>query len=822
MCVHRSAGRTLRRSVAHLFSIGVIILGVLALLPCVASAVDPFPRDRIVFPFVPAAAVEGPASLRFNPAGLSLDQTFGANYYHTFSDSSLKGEDALYLSMKGFGFGVEWLGGDSVAHGRSYTLGLSTGQNQEFSVGSSYQWRSSDDPVQNKSHFWSGGFTWRPSGTLSLAALVDNFNRMKAAGVHTPKEVVYSGALEFLNGRLMVGGDWYQLTTQNLWAGNWRLGASYQLKAGLTIFADFDKQKNYFFGGRVDFANLFVGTHSRFANKGGYQGGVAYVGVSEERQKPVARVPREVAHLRLSGLIPDRKPPHYLFRESPLTLYEWIELLDKAASDPTIKAVVLTIDDPGLGWARIDEIRSALERVRKAGKTSVAFLPGTISNGEYYLATAADLIVVPPVSTIDLVGLRAEVTFVKRLLDKVGVKADMEHTGEYKNASDLLTRTNMSEAHRRALNSLIDDMDSCWIGEMAAARRVPPAKIRDWIGHGPFVSVDAKDAGLIDAVAYADQVDSLVRAQVGGFDRGVGEQALARRKYHPDCWGPQPTVAVVCAEGSILDGDDREDFLNGTIMGSRTITRAIAQARRDHHIKAIVLRVNSGGGSVFASDEIWREVSLTAGRKPIVVSFGDEAASGGYYIACAADSIFAMPNTITGSIGVIVGKLDLSGLYDKIGLDKEVVTRGRYADINGSTRSYDDQERTVVTDQMNRAYRHFVDIVAGGRHLHADSVDAIGQGRVWSGAAARKLGLVDRFADLHESIMAAARMGGVKPGQEVQVELLPKPGWQLLDLPGPLTGVEALASNLLPSLGLSAGGADGDPSYTLPFAITVR
>ena len=800
----------------------VAVASVLLSAQAMAGA-DRFPRDRIVFPFVPAAAVEGPAALRFNPAGLSFDPTFGANYYHTFTDSSLNGNDAVYLSMRGAGFGIEWLGADTTAKGRSYTIGLSTNQDQQFSIGSSYQWRTSDDTVQNKSHFWSHGFIWRPSSTLSLAALIDNYNKMKASGVRTAREIVYSGALNLLGGRLMAGGDWYQSTSQNLWQGSWRLGASFEVRTGLTLFADLDKEKNYFLGGRVDFTNLFAGTHSRFQNKGGYQGGVFYLGLNEARRKPVVAVPREVVHLRLSGPMPDRKPPRRLFGESPRTLYEWIGLLDKAATDPNVKAVVLTIDDPGLGWARIEEIRRALERVRKGGKATLAFLAGTISNGEYYLATAVDRIVVPPVSTIDLVGLRAEVTFVKRLLDKVGVKADMEHSGEYKNASDLLTRTGMSEAHRRALDRLLDDMDSCWIAGMAAARRVTPEKIRQWIDHGSFVSLDAEAAGLVDAVAYADQLDSLVRTQIGNFDLKVDARALARRKYHTDGWGEPPAVAVVCAEGSIMDGEDREEFLTGTIMGSWTISRAIAQARQDRHVRAVVLRVNSGGGSVFASDEIWREVSLTSGRKPIVVSFGDEAASGGYYIACAADSIFALPNTVTGSIGVIVGKLDLSGLYDKIGLDKEVLTRGRFADMNGSTRSYDDQERTVVRDQMTRAYQHFVDIVAAGRGLSADSVDAIGQGRVWSGIAAQNLGLVDRFADLQESISAAARMAGVRPGQKVQVEVLPKPRWKLFDLPlGPLGGIEALAASLIPVLGLDGQTSDGDPSYGLPFAITVR
>lgn len=802
----------------------VIILATIAICFRVAAAdAAPFPRQRIVFPFVPAAAVDGPSALRFNPAGLAFDPGFGANYYHTFSDSSLSGDDAAYLSLHGGGFGVEWLGAGGSPKGRAYSVGMSTNQDQAFAIGGSYQWRRSDDPTQNKSHFWSYGLTWRPTKTFSLAVVLDNYNRMPVSRVRTDREYVYSAAVNLLDRRLMVGGDWYQTSSQNLWAGTYRLGASFEIHSGLTAFADIDRNKNFFIGGRVNLANVFAGTHSSFRHNGRYQGGVAYVGLNETRRKPVVRMPREVVHLRLSGEIPDRRPPRHLFGASPLTTYEWTALLDKAASDPSIGAVILTIDSPKLGWARLEEMRRAIARVRQTGKLTLAYLHGPVSNGEYYLATAADRIVTAPVSTTDLVGLKAEVTFVKRLLDKVGVRADMEHIGEYKNASDLLTRTKMSEAHRAALNRLLDDLDGVWVNEMAHARGVTPDRVRQWIAHGPYVSVDAQADGLIDGVAYADELDSLVRNETGRFGRNIGGRQLASRRYYPRCWGSPPRVAVICAEGTIMDGQDREEFLVGDVMGAGTIRDALRQARHDRHVKAIVLRVNSGGGSVFASDEIWREVSRTVGHKPITVSFADEAASGGYYIACAADSIFALPETITGSIGIISGKLDMSGLYDKIGFDKEVLTRGRYADLLGTTRSFDDQERAIIKDQMARAYQRFVDLVAEGRKLSPDSVNAIGQGRVWSGTAARDMGLVDRFTDLHGAIEASARMAGVKPGEQVEVELLPKTRWALFDRPlASLLTQGAFTSGLTSILEwLDRGNAD-DFVYEMPFSLTIH
>jgi protease-4 len=553
---------------------------------------------------------------------------------------------------------------------------------------------------------------------------------------------------------------------------------------------------------------------------------VFYAGYRQARRRTITTVRREVVHLTLTGAVPDRRPPRRLFGANPPTTYDWVSLLERAGEDQAVRAVVLTIADPHLGWARITELRHAVTRLRARGKYVVAYLEGTIGNGEYYLATAADEIIVPPVATIDFIGLRAEVTFVKRLLDKIGVTADLEHIGDYKSASDLLTRTEMSPEHREAVDQLLDDFDQALRLGVATGRAASLARIDEWIDHGPYVSIDAVTAGLIDRVAYADEVDDIVRAAAGPINTRIKAPELAHRLYHNRHWGALPRVAVVFAEGTIAGGRDREALGLGKVMGAETISNAIRRAREDRDVVAIVLRVNSGGGSVFASDKIWREVERTVGQKPIVVSFGDIAASGGYYIAATADSIFALPNTVTGSIGIISGKFDMSALHDKIGMDKETVTRGRFADLGTSTRAYSDEERAVVVDQMQRGYERFIGLVAEGRSLPVDSVDALGRGRVWSGTAALAAGLVDRHADLHEVITVAARMAGVRSGRTVRVEVLPRSGWELFDFgaPGLLAafsgrGLAGLVEGLAVHTGLGFGG---DPAYRVPFTLTIE
>ncbi|MBI3872469.1 MAG: signal peptide peptidase SppA [candidate division Zixibacteria bacterium] len=774
---------------------------------------------------------EGPGVLRFNPAALGNDQNFGLNYYHTYTDSSLKGDHALYASLRGLGAGVEWLGAlGGEAHGRAYTLGFGTSPDHPVRLGSSYQWRSSDDPVQDKSHFWSHGILWRPNNTVSLAAVVDNFNRMHLDGAKSDREFVYSAAVRVFNDHLTVGGDWYQRTSQNLGDGSYRVAASYEVTHGLTLAADIDQQENYFLGARFDLSTWFSGSQTSFDHGSHYRGGIFYSGIHNTRRSPLVSVRHEVAHLDLKGEIPDRRPPMSLFGPTPLTTYDWITLLDKAERDPEIKSVVLHINDPHLGWARLQELRQGLTRVRRAGKMTIAYIEGNASNGEYYLASAADRIVVPPVSTVDVVGLHSEVTFATRLLGKLGIKADLEHVGEYKSASDLVTRTEMSPAHREAVGALLDDLDRQWVGQIAQARDVPEARVREWIDHGPYISIDAKAAGLVDAVAYPDEVDRMARDQAGPIHANVNSRQLAQRRYQPHGWATPPQVAVIFAAGSIESGNDGQYPLIGEVMGSATVSQAIRRARKDRKVKAVVLRIDSGGGSVLAADEIWHEVNLTVGKKPLVVSFADVAASGGYYIACAADSIFALPGTITGSIGVISGKLAAGDLYQKVGLDKEVLTRGRFADMYGSTRPFNDAERAVVRDQITRAYQHFVDLVAQGRRLSPDSVDAIAQGRVWSGIAAQARGLVDRFADLHETIEVAARMARIKKGAEVKVEILPEQRWRLLDAgplnllatSAPLAGPAHLLRQALGAIGVLPPAGDDDAAYAMPYQITIQ
>ena len=441
--------------------------------------------------------------------------------------------------------------------------------------------------------------------------------------------------------------------------------------------------------------------------------------------------------------------------------------------------------DLEVGWAKLFELRQALARIRRSGKPVVVYFESGPADAEYYLASAADWLVCPPVSVIALDGLQSEATFYRRAMDKLGIGFEFERIGKHKGAVEPFSQDTLSDAAREARDAILDDVFNELTRSIAAGRSIPVDRVIELIDRGPLVSVEAKDAGLVDQIAYEDELDGIVREKIARHARRVDLRRLAERKYHRYAWGPIPKVAVIFAEGTILGGADRNHLLLGEIMGARTIAGAIRAAREDRDVKAIVLRIDSPGGDGIASDLIWHEAKKTIGVKPLVVSMSDVAASGGYYIACPADSIFAAPTTITGSIGVFAGKITLAGLYDKIGVTKETSTRGAHADMNSPNRPFTETEHEIVRHQVTMFYDNFLRIVADGRRRTTEQVDSIGQGRVWTGKAAQTNGLVDALGGLPRAISSAAQMAGIEH-EDYRVSILPQAPWALLEWPSPL------------------------------------
>jgi protease IV len=506
------------------------------------------------------------------------------------------------------------------------------------------------------------------------------------------------------------------------------------------------------------------------------------------------------------------------FESKPASLRAVIESLDRGAGDPKIKAVLLrvsTLSDSG--WGKVQELRDAISRFRKSGKPAYAHLE-FCGNREYYLATACTKIYAVPNAILNVSGLAAEVTFFKGTLDKLGVQAQFEGVGKYKNAPNQFTETGFTAPHREQMNALLDSLFGQFLAAIAKGRGKTEDEARALVDDGPYDGARALEAGLVDELLYEDEL--LGRLQ--GAERvAPGRYVKSSRGFGFD---GRPKLALIYAVGEIVSGESQSGF-GGDFVGSDTIGRAIRQARKDDSVRAIVLRIDSPGGSGTASDVMWREVTLARKTKPVIMSMGDVAASGGYYLAMGGDAIVAEPGTITGSIGVFGGKMSLRGLYDKLGLNKEILTRGKNAALFSSYRAWTDEERKSFRRIMTSFYDEFVQKAASGRGKTYDEIHAVAQGRVWTGAEALRVGLVDRLGGLDVALGLAKERAKIGKDQEVSLVILPerKSFFETMlerQEDGALTSM--VPRDIRGSLALARVLEEGVPVARLPFEITFR
>jgi protease-4 len=523
--------------------------------------------------------------------------------------------------------------------------------------------------------------------------------------------------------------------------------------------------------------------------------------------------------LNLNAGIPEEPPAELapFLGSQPPSLRTLVEAVDRAATDSHVKALVLRVSFlPDAGWGKVQELRNAIGRFRRSGKPAYAHLELS-GNKEYYLATACDKVYVVPTSLLDVTGLATEVTFFRGTLDKLGVQAQFEGVGKYKNAPNQFTEQGFTEPHREQMEALLDSFYSQYVAAIAQARRKTPEQVRAALDDGPYDGASALAAGLVDELVYEDQLqERLHDAEQVTPSRYV----KASRGFHFD---GRPKLAVVYVVGDILPGQS-QDGPFGSFAGSDTVADALRTAREDGDVKAVILRVDSPGGSGTASDVIWREVEITRKKKPVVVSMGDVAASGGYYVAMGSDAIVAQPGTITGSIGVFGGKFSLHGLYDKIGLRKEILKRGLHADLFDEYHAWTDDERVVVRRMMTTFYTRFVTKAAEGRKKSYEEIDAVAQGRVWTGEDALEHGLVDKLGGFDVALSVAKEKARIPASQEVQLVVLPeRKGFLETLLERQEEGLEsALPRDVRGLLRWATLLGNGQPLARLPFELSVR
>jgi protease-4 len=468
------------------------------------------------------------------------------------------------------------------------------------------------------------------------------------------------------------------------------------------------------------------------------------------------------------------------------TLRDVVDSIDRGASDDRVVGMIARIGAASAGMAQTQEIRDAVLRFRSHKKFAVAysetfgeFGPG---NGAYYLATAFDQIYLQPSGDVGLTGIIMESPFIKGTLGKLGITFHGDHRYEYKAALNFYTESKYTDAHKEEMTSIMN----AWFNQMkdgiCAARQIAPDKFQSIVDAGPYLGKEAVDARLVDGVAYRDEVYGKVKAQAGG-----GAELLYLDKYLERAGRLHDhgkKIALVYGVGAVTRGKSDFSPVQGEqTMGSDTVAAAIRAASEDEHVKAILFRVDSPGGSYVASDTIWREVvNARKAGKPVIVSMGNLAGSGGYFVAMAADKIVAQPGTITASIGVLGGKMLTSGLWDKVGLSWDEVHDGDKATMFTGTQDYTPAEWGRFEAWLDRVYVDFTGKVAEGRRLPKEKVLEIAKGRIWSGQDAKKLGLVDELGGYDTALKLAKKAAGIPEGDEVKIVVFPqeKPFWQAL------------------------------------------
>jgi protease-4 len=452
-----------------------------------------------------------------------------------------------------------------------------------------------------------------------------------------------------------------------------------------------------------------------------------------------------------------------------------VENLRKAKADRRISGLLVKPANLSSAyWARLQEVRDAILDFKASGKKTAAHLEYG-GDREYFVGTACDRVFLLPTSPLDVSGLATYELFLRGTLDKIGAYPDFLHIGDFKTAPNQLTEKTFTPAHREMAESLNRDLFDQFLQAVADGRKKTPTGVRELVDEGPFLAEEAVRVGLVDDVAYDDEIDKKLQPS-GTAPARLKDDDYARVSAASLGLGGRSRIAVINAYGVINSGRSGVDPLNGAVAGSDTLVEYIRKAKKDRTVKAIVLHVDSPGGSTVASDVIWRELMQARtgpGARPLVASMSDLAASGGYYIAMAAPDIVAEPGTLTGSIGIYGGKIVTGGTFGMLGMSIEPLSIGRHAEMNSPVRPYSEEERAKVDEQLRAFYDQFVEKVAASRRKTPEEIDAIAQGRVWTGRQAKALGLVDALGGLDKAVAIAKERAKIPAGERVELVVYP-------------------------------------------------
>ncbi|RKU37726.1 signal peptide peptidase SppA [Candidatus Poribacteria bacterium] len=714
-------------------------------LPAAAS-----PKAGTHLPSSSIAVSDDALATFFNPSGLGTGRGLNLYYLRTYQ-SHWAGDDAFFLAVPNGGFGVEFATADADTTFTRYTLSSGRHLGHSLYAGTGYSWINSDDKTYDTFHSLSLGLMYRRR-YFSIGAMARDLNQPKLLGEKLGR--TYDVGLAIRPGTWRTTLSLDMRKTQGIEGVDLRYALEVRPIRELMLRGTLNSDLSFDVRFGINIGNWGIGTGNTFDKNREAQTGVGYFHFSN---------------------IPTTKqlPRRRMFLDLPM--HSLKEVLSIAKSDEDIAGILVRINGKSYGMAQLQEMADAILNFRESGRVVLCYLTNC-STGDYIVASTCDGILIHPSSEVRLIGLRTERVFYKGALDMLGIRADLERIGEYKSAPESFTRKEMSEAQREIQNIILDDLYEQLVEVIANGRGWTPEDVKKRIDAGPYTARQAFATELVDRLVYEDELIDVVTELTDEHTDLVTPDEYTNSRLYTQNWRvPQPKIAIIEAKGLMVTGDSFIDPFMGTqVMGADTIVQAIEAAKNDDSIKAVVLRIDSGGGLVAAADIIWRALVQLREYKPLVVSMGNVAASGGYYIAAPADVIVAEPGTITGSIGVISGKYSLKGLYEKLGIQKEIIKRGEHADFYTDYGDYHASEQAIIQKQVKEIYDDFITKIALGRsELSTTDVDKLGQGRIWSGRQAKENGLVDELGGLNLALVIAREHAGLQ-GKVVEVVRFPK------------------------------------------------
>jgi len=729
-------------------------------------------------PMDSAATADDVTSMYFNPAGIGIHPLQIGFYYGNNSQEQY--QDYLgFLKFLGLAFSTRLRQEAAGFNAQKFTVGTGFETGKVWSIGTTYNWFYSSGGILNNYTQWDLGVIIRPTRWLSLGAVARDLNNPVFQGVEVKPSLNAGLALRLpipkMTENLTVSADATLYFNPGVKTVSPRFMAELIPLSGFTIY-----------GGVINFSDMFFGVKfSQNLTQLSFQGnipqnrGQTYSGgilVSAERYKTNLEATRYYLEIPLNERYRESQKNTPFFLPEAITFYDLVSGIERAVHDPQVRGIIVRADNFSGGWAQAEELRTGLLRFQElSGKPVYAFMESG-ANKDYYIATAAEKIIMPPGGMLELTGLKAEVYYLRGLLDLVGIEPDFIGIGDYKSAPHMFTSKGSDKFEKEQMSLILENLQ----GELTRAilekrKKIDLAKLERIFDRGILSANMAQETGIIDEVMYLPDIrQKYMGATYSTPPRTMDFQKYIKTKMYDDSWGPRPCIALLTLEGEITSSDSNIPIINddAVILKDDTI-EAIEKIRNDPAIKSVVIRINSPGGSGLASDVLWNEIRRLHQVKPVVISLGATAASGGYYLAVGADEIVADQTTITGSIGVFYGKFSLKELYKKLGINKETYKLYRNATIFSETDVFSADEKKLIQEELIEFYKLFMDRVQRNRtRLKKEDVVENANGRVYTGGEALKRGMVDKIGGLSVALEIARNKAHITDDR-VEVRVFP-------------------------------------------------